>query len=316
MPKEHDMEQTVTTGFIQPWVSIYNRVTNLVGITIPLLSARIPMGFTIMFTFLFAAYRWLFRVVILPSDYFGWQPDTPEIDAVSGNFTSMFHSILLITLLYPLLLHRLQLIFPSEKITEAPRAWQDGVNASLELCTGYMIYDTVWGVFARNNFNYALLSTGDWCYVGHHIATSVCMVGCRVIGAGHIFTMLFMLFGELSNPFNSTVLIMERAMREGDCCAGYWIINGYRYAQISYAIIFFLCRVIIGLPLAMYTTYDVLLTKRGRKNVPLMTGVLWMLAVWGVTIGSIPWIKESFIMVQHFMQGQKMKGYLDHIEEL
>lgn len=316
MTKEHDMEQTVTTGFIQPWVNIYNRVTNLVGITIPLLSARIPMGFTIMFIFLFAAYRRLFRVVILPSDYFGWQPDTPEIDAVSGNFTSMFHSILLITLLYPLLLHRLQLIFPSEKITEAPRAWQDGVNASLELCTGYMIYDTIWGVFARNNFNYALLSTGDWCYVGHHIATSVCMVGCRVIGAGHIFTMLLMFDGELSNPFNNTVLIMERAMREGDCCAGYWIINCYRYAQIAYAIIYFLCRVIIGLPLAIYITYDVLLTKRGRKNVPIMTGVLWMLAVWGVIIGSIPWVKESFIMVQHFMQGQKMKGYLDHIEEL
>ena len=49
---------------------------------------------------------------------------------------------------------------------------------------------------------------------------------------------------------------------------------------------------------AAHLTYDLLLTKEGRQNCSVFITLLWMPMCWGVLFGSIPWIEETWEMVQ------------------
>jgi hypothetical protein len=59
---------------------------------------------------------------------------------------------------------------------------------------------------------------------------------------------------------------------------------------------FTFCDFSIGPVFFAYTTID-LLSKQGRQNVPLGLNISWNIMIWGVVIGSFPWIQECVEML-------------------
>jgi len=71
-------------------------------------------------------------------------------------------------------------------------------------------------------------------------------------------------------------------------------------AVVEYMLSILYCinRIFLGPMTAAYMTWDNLFTKQGRKNVHILLTVVWLPLVWGVLIGSFPWIEESIEMLK------------------
>jgi hypothetical protein len=170
--------------------------------------------------------------------------------------------------------------------------WKKFVDALLQFCTAYMLYDATINVLWLR-WNPTLVkfdfSPDDVLFLAHHIVTSFYMISARVIGAGHQSAMICMLLGELTNPFSNLYLIGELAMKL-DCCNGPTAQQLHYITKISFAIMYNLFRVVIAPPFFAHTTYSLLLTKKGRTNVPLPLNIFWNILIWGVCFGSASWI--------------------------
>jgi len=197
----------------------------------------------------------------------------------------------------------------------APQWWQDSVNALMEFCTGYMIYDSV------NTILYEAWHPGvgfqftasDLSFFGHHIATSTYMTWSRIIGAGHQSAMILMYTGEFTNPFHNFYLVVNAAVKL-DCCGGPQIELLLEYAEFVFGLFYTFFRVIVGPVCALHLTYDLLFTSEGRKNVPIIPKILWLVCCWGVLIGSTPWIFECWEFVTKFLE--KKFGFSGFSQEL
>ena len=163
----------------------------------------------------------------------------------------------------------------------------------LQFCTGYMVYDAVFSLLLPNNF---VLQDDDVMFMGHHIVTALYMTSTRIVGAGHQSAMICMFLGEATNPFHNMFYFLQEAMKL-DCCNGPLAqmteyVNTFLFAS-SYAVVR-----AVGAPLVLmfYTCYDLL--ANGRKDIPLLLMILWCILIWGVALGSIPWIEECWTILK------------------
>ena len=272
---------------LQQWAWLYRAVP------------KVHFPFTdldISITILSALYLYAIKLVgerILES--FGWPPNSPVTMEASASIAGIVHS----TTLVPGLIAALysQPYVPSAKMGDAPQWWQDAVTALLQFCTGYMLYDGLVNiVILRWEVG---MSASDWMFLGHHFATSFYMTSARILGAGHESALMCMLLGEATNPLHNSHMISELAQTlhfEANPLT-HWI-------EVMFSAIYVVFRVVLG-PLGMiHITYDLVVTKRGRENIPLALKLAWLLMIWGVVFGSIPWIQDCItVLKKHYTAG-------------
>jgi len=121
-------------------------------------------------------------------------------------------------------------------------------------------------------------------------------------GAGHMSAMIIMFFGEVTNPAQNTRSSLKVLLTLGPTVQGYFSFETiqnvlFPLVDFVYALMYSLVRVILNPYLNILITYDFLFTKggRGRMSLPLSLSLLFML--WGVTIGTVPWMIEAVQIV-------------------
>ena len=184
-----------------------------------------------------------------------------------------------------------------------PGWWQDAATSLIQFCTGYMIYDAA-VQFIADRWQHGVglvLSTVDWLFLGHHLATSVYMTSTRLIQAGHMSAMILMFFGEITAPIMN-VLRITNILTEMEYSSRFLQIWRPR-VEYSFALAYVFFRTIVGPILAVHLTYDLLFTSQGRSNVPIGLSLVWLSMVWIVLLGSWPWIQSSVKILRGIQYG-------------
>jgi hypothetical protein len=105
-----------------------------------------------------------------------------------------------------------------------------------------------------------------------------------------------MLIGECTNPLQNLFYVTDHAMALA-CCNGPWM----RVANVNMELVFSACylvvRSIIGPAVCVHMTYKLV----AGREVPAPLRALWITLIWGVVIGSIPWIQECWAVLQRHM---------------
>lgn len=265
------------------WLRIYHSVPK---ICIP--GTNLDVGFM----FLSAAYLYGCRLVsekALESQGWPASPNAKTIEA-AASMAGVCHSTALVPLLGVLLLN--QPYKPTARVDTGPQWYQDSVSAALQFCTGYMVYDTVMNLIVLRYVpgEGVKFQDSDLLYLGHHIATIFYMTCCRVLKAGHISAFACMFWGELTNPFFNSYLICQIA-KDMDCCNGPLSQTLSSYIEIACGILFIAIRAFIGpVVLGIHATVDLIFAKTARENIPIALRLFFAAMIWGVLIGSIPWI--------------------------
>jgi hypothetical protein len=261
---------------------LFSASTALPQVNFPLTS--LPISFLVLSTIFFTLFRIAVRVAL--KELMGF-PDNKVTDAIAGRIASVVHSTMLVPgLLAAFMAHQYS---PTEHISKAPnKKWQDLVDALLQYCTGYMLSDTISivlynvpeGSIMPSNF-----SPMDVLFLAHHVVTSTYMTQARSYKAGHMSAMMCMLLGELSNPvYNSHHILTIASGLDG--CSGPSLELVKAILQVLFYTIFLSLRVIIGPIVCAHMTWDLLFSKQGRQNLPLVVRIFWSLMIWGVIIGS------------------------------
>ena len=256
------------------WLSIYNA---LPVINFPLTQLNVS------FTLLSATYLTFVRFISLwvfasPLEY-----DMNSAKDASGSIGSIVHSTTLCAaLIVALATHTYN---PSEHRNKAPKWWASFVDAQLQFCTGYMVYDFIFIFLVRTDMEDGMpvveLQPVDKLFLGHHVLTILYMTQNRVYEAGHMSAMMCMLLGELSNPFHNSYYISEIAMNlnKGDPAFHYFI-------ETAFAVVYFSIRVVIAPIFFAHISWNLLFSKDGIHNFSLTTRLFWVFMIWAVEAGS------------------------------
>lgn len=219
----------------------------------------------------------------------GW-PDCYRTHLCSACTTSILHAIVLVLTLGLLLIN--QPYIPSAKFSDAPKYWQDVTTSMLQMCTGYMCYDII-VMLMENGWS---PHPDDTAFFGHHFVTILYMSQVRLLGVGHISAMSLMFTGEITNPFQNANEVVRQAIRIPHSSAFWNVIHPY--IELAYGFTYATVRAFIAPPQLMHLTYDLLFTKNGRNNIPLIVSILWVMMMWGIVLGSYPWTLEAIEMVK------------------
>lgn len=293
------------------WVPLYRSVpTDLIKFPF---TKDTSMAFTLLSSLFLLSCRLTIQNLMVRS---GW-PDTFEMYIVGGYLSAMIHSTCLCSGLFVLL--RTQPFWPTTDMKAHPQWWQDGANAMMQFCQGYMIYDALYSLIWLN-FDMETMTlnipTADYCYLGHHIATTSYMLSCQTNGSGHMGAMGLMFLGEFSNPFQNTMLSMGDAIKMGECCSMPWMHQIFTHVEFAYAVVYSIFRIPLGPGCMAVISYDMLFTKEGRAKTSIPLKILWFIMGWGVLIGSIPWIYESLDMIKAYISSGGTSTSLSIEQEL
>lgn len=268
---------------LRPWISLYRATPK---ISIP--GTDVDLAFSLVCAVLFSVLRLSFRRALTAH---GWPVGAPDTYFASSCLASLCHSAALLPGLAAILLA--QKFLPSGTLRSSPRWYRDATHALMGFCTGYMLYDSVvsYVIEKWRPGRGPVLFGDDWLYLGHHILTTLYMTSARWQGAGHMSAMMLMFNGELSAPVMNFHLFLENALTQ-PCCQGIaWLPDLSAVVEQVFSYLYLLCRVAVSPFVIAYISYELLLTKTGRKNVPLWLSLCWMPMCWGVQFGSISWIK-------------------------
>jgi hypothetical protein len=279
----------------QIWRYVYHAVPK---VNFPF--TNLPMSFSLAS----AAFLFTLRMMTEPLliSVFHWPEGATPTKESAASMVSICHSSLLCLGL--IVSFQTQTYRPSQKLVEAPLWWQEFVDALIQFCTGYMIYDAIFNVILLRWSPGDRLPTfglDDYLFLGHHIVTSTYMISTRVIKAGHMSAMMCMLLGELTNPLHNLYMISNNALTlDNNCCNGELSQQLFTIISVSFAAMYFFFRVLFAPFFFLHITYDLLITKQGRTNIPLALNIFWNLMIWAVVFGSISWIQKCLGILVDF----------------
>lgn len=274
------------------WLSIYHAIPKL----------HVPYGdldfsFALFSALMLSCVRFLAEYVLIQS--FGW-PTAEEGSLLNGTTAtkeaaaccaSICHSSLLCVGL--IVAFATQRCDPISKRTDHPQWWQDFADALLQFCTGYMVYDAVINIvllrWDPQTHMLPIFNDDDKLFLVHHVMTSFYMTSARAVGAGHMSAMMCMLLGEMTNPLHNLYMLGEVAMTQ-ECCNGQAAQRRHAIISVAFAAMYNLFRAVFSPTAMVFVTYRLLLTKRGRTNVPLPLNIVWNLMIWAVIFGSFSWM--------------------------
>ncbi|CAJ1931417.1 unnamed protein product [Cylindrotheca closterium] len=266
------------------------------------------------FTFTFVSFAALsvIRTIFfqLLTAYYGWPIRSKMTTDAAASLASIVHSIVLCWLLTEWFWKLgFRAYFPSGKLSDHNSDMKDSAVACLQVCTGYMLFDALWLIGNSYQLNILPLTEFETLVLAHHVLTSFYMISCRVIGAGHISAMILMLTGEISNPLMNGMFVTRFAIQLECCKHSEFIVMLHSLLEPSFAVVYIIFRTTIGPACAIHLAWDVLCTKQGRQNIPLLLSVFWVIMVIGVLVGSGPFIGEAIEMLQ---DGWKLKYTPDY----
>lgn len=262
-----------------PWVTVYRFMPKLsVG--------KLDVSFTLASAILFACLDYATADILCT---LGW-PSSTITRQMAGSVTTIFHSTVLVLGLGACL--GTQRFVPSERMEAHPPWWRDSATALLQFCTGYMFYDALVQYTADRWVAGVgpLWSMTDKLFLAHHAITALYMTSTRLIGAGHMSAMVLMFFGEITAPIMN-VLRIANLVAKVETIHAAWLQVLHPYVEHLFAALYLSVRVLVGPVCGVRLTYDLLFTKRGRKNVPVLLSLGWLTACWGVLMGSVPWVR-------------------------
>jgi hypothetical protein len=228
------------------------------------------------------------RAVMIPIFFsYGWPKDSRDtLDAVASLAGGFFHAPNIVPMAW--VLTRSQKPFnPAGASKEYPRWWQDAVDAMLQLCTGYMVYDFCVLVWTRWVPGEGLdLDAGTILFMAHHFVTAFYMTTARFYGAGQCSALVCIFLGEFTNtPFN-VQFVLEMARKLGLAFTPFFA-QLETPNEIVTAALYLPCRIIFAPVMCSYMTYTLLVDKSARKCVPIFIRFLWIGMMFGVIHGSI-----------------------------
>jgi hypothetical protein len=284
---ENKGKETPPPRILRPWAYLYR--------TIP----KVYLPFTdldVSFTLASAAVLTCVRIVIMQLLLAaGWPVNSKMTTDAAGSLTSVTHSLLLVPGVGACLFFSSVPYVPSARLTEAKLLWyQDAVNALLSLCTGYMLFDSIFLYIDSVTLGHPWTDF-EWLVFGHHVATVLYMTSCRLVKAGHISTMILIFTGECTNPLMNSMFTTRFAIT---LFSAPWVHTLHTCLEFVYALFYAPIRIIVGPVCAIHLTYDLLLTKHGRQNVPVQLSVVWVALCWIVIAGSVPWMLEALDMIR------------------
>ena len=308
----------------QTWLRVYHALPRC---KLPLL--RLDISLTLASFVYLTCVR--FVIPFLLSNFLGWPEGDINTSLASASVVSMFHSVPLCIGL--IVAFSTQKYSPIAKFDEAPTWWREFSDALLQFCTGYMVYDSLvnscWLRWDGERFQ---LTDDDYLFLAHHFMTSFYMTSTRIIQAGHMSAMICMLLGtsivfleskqrhltlvlfltntrrqrkkkgELTNPFMNFYMIggLNTAL---NCCMSQSLEKLYATNEIVFAVLYNIFRVILAPVFLIPVTYQLVLTKKGRENIPLPLALFWSLMIYGVMFGSASWIVKCHgIYMDYFAQ--------------
>lgn len=297
LPTHHgaDAENITPPFLLRPWIHLYQNMPKLL---IP--GTKLDVAFTILSALVLTCVD--YGSALFLTTIGGWPTQSKHTRAVAGSIATIFHSTALVLGLGAAL--STQKYDPSGHMDDHPDWWADGAHALIQFCTGYMIYDAA-VQFIADRWQKGVgpvLRAADYMFLGHHAATSLYMISARLCEAGHMSAMILMLTGEATAPIMNVLRIARTAAN--DEISAYSILGRsllqmiYPYVEYLFALLYASFRIVIGPICAAHLTYDILLTKKGRKNVPVGLSLVWLTMVWGVLFGSIPWIKNALTILK------------------
>lgn len=293
------MSKTSMPAVANFYLKVYNALPT---INVPF--TKFNVSFSLLSAVFLTCIRFTAESVLVSK--FGWpEGATPTMEA-SASCASVCHSTILCTgLIVAFLTQKYDVAAKIQDQGIDKKWWPEFADALLQFCTGYMVYDTVINIlWLRWNSELQTFEFGidDYLFLGHHMVTTTYMSSCRVIGAGYMSAMICMLLGEITNPLQNMYMIAEVAVKL-DCCNGPLMQQFYSFITVAFAAAYFSVRVVIAPPFFAMITYVLLLTKRGRTNVPLGLNIFWNLLIWGVVFGSTSWIVKCYNILAEFAAG-------------
>jgi hypothetical protein len=230
--------------------------------------------------------------------YHQWPYNSYITKNAAASAAAIVHSVQLVPALVVCFVTNKVSYNPSQKMSDAPDLWwQQTVQALIQFCTGYMMYDGLVNIIWLKSQMLGTLSSEDYLFLGHHVATILYMTSTRTIGAGHQSAMICMLLGEITNPLHNLYYIGVAAQTL-PCCNG--VVSQFLFHWIEYlfAMAYVLVRAVIGPFVFVHLTYN--LWTSGRRHIPISLLIMWTMLIWGVVLGSIPWIQECGKTIQKY----------------
>lgn len=294
---------TSVPSVAKTWLLIYHAIPKMY---VPYTSLEI--SFALVSAAMLACIRYFAEFVLVQS--FGWPTAgdglingaTPTKEAAASCASICHSTILCIGLIVAFATQKCD---PASKRTDHPLWWQDFVDALLQFCTGYMIYDAiiniVWLRWDPQTQLLPILNDDDKLFLVHHMMTSFYMTSSRVIGAGHMSAMVCMLLGEVTNPLHNLYMMGEVAMKQ-ECCNGPTAQYIHTIISVAFAAMYYVARAILSPITMIIVSCCLLVTKRGRANIPLIINILWNLMIWAVIFGSSSWITRCEGILSDFFK--------------
>ncbi|KAL3939903.1 MAG: hypothetical protein SGBAC_005456 [Bacillariaceae sp.] len=282
-----------TGGILKPLLSCYRGTPNVIQFG--------KLDFT--FTFVSCAVLSLIRQIsfqILTS-YYGWPTQSKMTTEAAASMSSILHSIVLCWCLSEWFWKLGYSAYsPSGKLSDHAKNpdLKDAAVACLQICTGYMLFDLLWMVGTAYQLHVLPLTEFEILIMAHHVLTSFYMISCRAIGAGHMSAMILMLTGEFSNPLMNGMFVTRFAIQLECCKHSETVLLLHTILEHSFAVVYIVLRTTIGPACAIHLAWDVLCTKQGRQNIPLLLSLFWVIMVIGVLVGSGPFIGDAIEMLK------------------
>ncbi|GMI07356.1 hypothetical protein TrLO_g7537 [Triparma laevis f. longispina] len=166
--------------------------------------------------------------------------------------------------------------------------------------SGYMLYDLLFMIV--NAFYYPVSEEPNFYdFIQHHLGCILYMYSISYYSTGPLGLMLLIFLGEVTNAFQNIINIAKTGIEQSE-------IKSFRYkickkvevtVQPFFGIFFAFIRLILGPILVIYFGYvyayhNVLILTKKERDVPASFGVIWVVAILAMVVGSANFAVSNF----------------------
>lgn len=216
----------------------------------------------------------------------GWpEGSVSTLDAAASFVGGYFHAPQVVSLSYALITSQ-KPYNPAAASKDDPKWWRDATDATLQICTAFMVFDFLFLVWTRYIPGQGVvLDLETILFMVHHFMTSFYMTTSRIYGAGQSSALTCMFLGEFTNtPFN-TYFIFYVARRAGMSFSPFYA-QFETPIELLTAVLFLLFRVVLSPIVLSYAAYCLLTDPKVGAYVPIAMRLLWTAMMAAVIFGS------------------------------